>query len=102
MKLKSLITTFIGHQREVLFSMRVRQARINVAHFMAKLTDSDSTWKMWRGQMPVIYKQSLGLTIAIKKGSVGHRGEVSADADLRHQHPLPYFRSVRLWLGVEI
>ncbi|MFK7875685.1 MAG: NAD(P)-dependent oxidoreductase [Paracoccaceae bacterium] len=34
-------------------------SRINVAHFMAKLIDSDSTWKMWRGQMPVIYNKAL-------------------------------------------
>jgi hypothetical protein len=30
-------------------------SRINVAHFMAQLSESDSTWKMWRGKMPVIY-----------------------------------------------
>ena len=33
-------------------------SRINVAHFMAKLTESDSTWKMWRGKMPVIYNSA--------------------------------------------
>lgn len=30
-------------------------SRINVAHFMAELILSDSTWQQWRGQMPVIY-----------------------------------------------
>jgi len=29
-------------------------SRINVAHFMADLITSDSTWKKWKGQMPVI------------------------------------------------
>jgi NAD(P)-dependent dehydrogenase (short-subunit alcohol dehydrogenase family) len=33
-------------------------SRINVAHFMGNLTDSDSTWKMWRGEMPVIYNKA--------------------------------------------
>lgn len=30
-------------------------SRINVAHFMAKLIDSENTWNIWRGKMPVIY-----------------------------------------------
>ena len=30
-------------------------SRINVGHFMAKLTIDDKTWKMWQGKMPVIY-----------------------------------------------
>lgn len=34
-------------------------SRINVAHFMADLITDDSTWRQWKGQMPVIYnKQS--------------------------------------------
>ena len=33
-------------------------SRINVAHFMAKLIESDSTWEMWRGKMPVIYNKA--------------------------------------------
>ena len=32
-------------------------SRINVAHFMAELITNDSTWDMWKGQMPVIYNQ---------------------------------------------
>lgn len=30
-------------------------SRINVAHFMAKLTNDNNTWQMWNGKMPVIY-----------------------------------------------
>ena len=33
-------------------------SRINVADFMAKLINNDSTWKTWRGQMPVIYNKA--------------------------------------------
>lgn len=33
-------------------------SRINVAHFMAKLTNSDKTWRMWQGKMPVIYNKA--------------------------------------------
>ncbi|WP_394357645.1 NAD(P)-dependent oxidoreductase [Psychroserpens ponticola] len=32
-------------------------SRINVAHFMAKLIDSDKEWQKWKGQMPVIYNK---------------------------------------------
>ncbi|QEH42917.1 hypothetical protein FW415_19405 [Chitinophaga sp. XS-30] len=32
-----------------------KTSRINVAHFMATLLTDDNTWKMWQGQMPVIY-----------------------------------------------
>lgn len=34
-------------------------SRINVAHFMANLIDSSNNWKMWQGQMPVIYNKAL-------------------------------------------
>lgn len=34
-------------------------SRINVAHFMAELTDSGSTWEVWRGKMSVIYNKNL-------------------------------------------
>jgi len=30
-------------------------SRINVAHFMAQLINTDETWRKWRGRMPVIY-----------------------------------------------
>ena len=30
-------------------------SRINVAHFMVELIIRDDTWKVWQGQMPVIY-----------------------------------------------
>ena len=33
-------------------------SRINVAHFMTKLTDDDSTWQKWKGKMPVIYNHA--------------------------------------------
>ena len=32
-----------------------KTSRINVAHFMSKLITDDITWKLWKGQMPVIY-----------------------------------------------
>ncbi|HNT81066.1 MAG TPA: NAD(P)H-binding protein [Bacteroidia bacterium] len=32
-------------------------SRINVGHFMAKLILDDTTWQMWKGQMPVIYNE---------------------------------------------
>lgn len=34
-------------------------SRINVAHFIANLIDSSNIWKMWQGQMPVIYNKAL-------------------------------------------
>ena len=33
-------------------------SRINVAHFMAKLINSDKTWNTWTGKMPVIYNSA--------------------------------------------
>ncbi|WP_108861506.1 NAD(P)-dependent oxidoreductase [Ruegeria sp. Alg231-54] len=33
-------------------------SRINVAHFMAKLINTDNTWNMWQGKMPVIYNST--------------------------------------------
>ena len=33
-------------------------SRINVGHFMAGLITEDNLWVKWKGQMPVIYKQS--------------------------------------------
>lgn len=33
-------------------------SRINVAHFMAKLINSDKTWNTWAGKMPVIYNSA--------------------------------------------
>jgi putative NADH-flavin reductase len=33
-------------------------SRINVAHFMAKLINTDKTWNMWQGKMPVIYNST--------------------------------------------
>jgi len=32
-----------------------KTSRINVAHFMAELITNEETWRVWRGQMPVIY-----------------------------------------------
>ena len=32
-----------------------KTSRINVAHFMAELVNSDRLWAEWQGQMPVIY-----------------------------------------------
>ncbi len=32
-------------------------SRVNVAHFMARLITQEDTWKVWRGQMPVIYNK---------------------------------------------
>lgn len=32
-----------------------RTSRINVAHFMATLLTDNNIWKIWQGQMPVIY-----------------------------------------------
>ena len=34
-------------------------SRINVAHFMADLITDVALWKKWKGQMPVIYNQSV-------------------------------------------
>ena len=34
-----------------------RTSRINDGHFMADLITDDFTWKMWKGQMPVIYNK---------------------------------------------
>jgi len=33
-------------------------SRINVAHFMAKLINTENTWNIWRGKMPVIYNSA--------------------------------------------
>lgn len=35
-----------------------KTSRINVAHFMAKLINSDRTWNIWQGRMPVIYNSA--------------------------------------------
>ena len=35
-----------------------KTSRINVAHFMAQLITEDTTWKKWKGKMPVIYNQT--------------------------------------------
>jgi len=32
-----------------------KTSRINVANFMAELITNEETWRVWRGQMPVIY-----------------------------------------------
>jgi len=32
-----------------------KTSRINVAHFMTKLTNDNNIWQMWKGKMPVIY-----------------------------------------------
>lgn len=32
-----------------------KTSRVNVGHFVADLITIESTWKRWRGQMPVIY-----------------------------------------------
>jgi nucleoside-diphosphate-sugar epimerase len=32
-------------------------SRINVADFMVRLINDDTTWEMWKGRMPVIYNQ---------------------------------------------
>lgn len=34
-------------------------SRINVAHFMSRLITDPETWRAWKGQMPVIYNQTL-------------------------------------------
>lgn len=34
-----------------------KTSRINVAHFMAGLTDDDEIWQEWKDQMPVIYNK---------------------------------------------
>jgi hypothetical protein len=34
-------------------------SRINVANFMADLIADDDQWKLWKGQMPVIYNKAL-------------------------------------------
>ena len=34
-------------------------SRINVGHFMASLINDDDLWSKWKGQMPVIYSNSL-------------------------------------------
>jgi hypothetical protein len=34
-----------------------KYSRINVAHFMVKLTVDSTKWSDWKGQMPVIYKE---------------------------------------------
>lgn len=33
-------------------------SRINVAHFMAELINSNGTWDIWQGKMPVIYNSA--------------------------------------------
>jgi hypothetical protein len=43
--------------RSAIFSPG-RTSRINVAHFMAQLTDDDATWSRWKGHMPVIYNHT--------------------------------------------
>lgn len=40
--------------RSAIFDAGVT-SRVNVAHFMAELINSDDTWNTWRGRMPVIY-----------------------------------------------
>jgi hypothetical protein len=34
-------------------------SRINVAHFISQLITDDHTWEKWKGQMPVIYNNSI-------------------------------------------
>ena len=34
-------------------------SRINVAHFMASLITDDNLWTKWKGQMPVIYSETI-------------------------------------------
>jgi hypothetical protein len=36
-----------------------RTSRINTAHFMARLILDDDLWKKWKGQMPVIYNDTV-------------------------------------------
>ena len=36
-----------------------KTSRINVGHFMAELISNDATWKLWKGQMPVIYNRMV-------------------------------------------
>lgn len=33
-------------------------SRINVAHFMAELINSNGTWDIWQGKMPMIYNSA--------------------------------------------
>jgi nucleoside-diphosphate-sugar epimerase len=35
-----------------------KTSRVNVAHFMAELLTDETTWKRWKGQMPVIYNET--------------------------------------------
>jgi len=36
-----------------------KTSRINVGHFMANLISDDDLWNTWKGQMPVIYNNSV-------------------------------------------
>ena len=45
---------FVSPIRSAIFNSGTT-SRINVAHFIAKLVNADSTWNKWRGKMPVIY-----------------------------------------------
>ena len=36
-----------------------KTSRINVAHFISQLITDDHTWEKWKGQMPVIYNNSI-------------------------------------------
>ncbi len=45
---------FVSPIRSAIFNSGTT-SRINVAHFIAKLVNADSTWNEWRGKMPVIY-----------------------------------------------
>jgi nucleoside-diphosphate-sugar epimerase len=45
---------FASTTRSALFNPG-KTSRINVGHFMARLITDNSTWKQWKGKMPVIY-----------------------------------------------
>ena len=48
---------FVSPIRSAIFDAGTT-SRINVAHFMAKLINTDKTWNMWQGKMPVIYNSA--------------------------------------------
>jgi hypothetical protein len=48
---------FVSPIRSAIFDAGTT-SRINVAHFMAKLINTDNTWNMWQGKMPVIYNST--------------------------------------------
>lgn len=50
-------STYPSPQRNPIFNPG-KTSRINVAHFMAQLLDTDALWNDWQGKMPVIYNET--------------------------------------------